>query len=221
MKRRHLTLITLHADPATPSGTDEGGGTHSYVRELMLGLPKRGWSLTVLTRWADSRLPERETVSSSVRIKRLRINGVCQMDKRLLADLHAVSLTEAHAALAAEPKVDLLHSVYWNSGRVAMDISDQLGLPFVHTVISNGWRRWHQGAQDQSSGRIEIEKQVFASAFAIFCVSGQERADLVEHYAVDPDKLFVVGRPVAFSFRHPCRDEWGSPSRPHWSEADS
>lgn len=218
MKRRHLTLITLHADPATPSGAGEGGGTHAYVRELMVGLSQRGWSLTVLTRWADAHLPERELVSSSVKIIRLRINGVKQIDKRLLNDLHAVSLTEARAVLAAEPKATLIHSVYWNSGRVAMDLSKQLGLPFVHTVISNGWRRSHEGAQDQPPDRLEIEQQVFESAFAIFSVSGQERADLVENYAVDQNKIVVVGRPVAVSFRHPCRDEWGTPSRPLWSE---
>lgn len=221
MKRKHLALITLHADPATPSGTAEGGGTHSYVRELMLGLPKKGWNLTVLTRWADPRLPEHEMVSSHVRIVRLRINGVGQLDKRLLDDLHEVSLTAARTAIADETRVDLLHSVYWNSGRVAMNLSDQLGLPFVHTVISNGWRRLYQGRQDQSGDRLEIERQVFESAFAIFCIARQERADLVEHYGIDTHKIVVVGRPVAFSFRHPCHDERGYPSRPRWSEADA
>lgn len=221
MKRKRLALITLHADPATPSGTAEGGGTHSYVRELMLGLPQRGWDLTVLTRWVDPRLLEREMISLNVRIIRLRINGVGQLDKHLLDELHVVSLTAAQTALGNEPKVDLLHSVYWNSGRVAMNLSDRLSLPFVHTVISNGWRRSHQGAPDQSPNRLEIERQVFASAFAIFCVAGQERADLVEHYAVEPHKIVVVGRPVAFSFRHPCHDESGRPSRPRWSEADA
>ena len=214
MKRRHVALITLHADRATPPGVAEGGGTHSYVRELMAGLPKRGWRLTVLTRWADSRLPERETVSSSVQIIRLRINGIGRIDKRMLEDLHVVSLTAAQSALAAEPEVDLLHSIYWNSGRVAMELSERFGLHFVHTVISNGWRRWHQGVRDMSPRRFDTEKQVFASAFAIFCISGQERTDLVEYYAVDPHKLVVVGRPVALSFRHPCHDEAGNPVRP-------
>lgn len=62
--------------------------------------------------------------------------------------------------------------------------------------------------------RLATERQVFASAFAIFCISGQERSDLVEHYAVDPRKVVVVGRPVDLSFRHPCRDEWGRAARP-------
>jgi glycosyltransferase involved in cell wall biosynthesis len=185
----------------------------------MVGVPKTNWNLTVLTRWADSRLPERETVSPSVKIVRLRINGVGSMDKRLLDGLHEVSLATARDVLTAEPKVDLLHSVYWNSGRVAMELGDHFGLPFVHTVISNGWRRQQQGKLDQPIGRLKVERRVFASAFAIFCVSGEESADLVEHYAVDPHKIVVVGRPVAFSFLHPCRDEWGVPSRPRLPEA--
>lgn len=221
MRSGRLTLISLHADPATPPGTGEGGGTHSYVRELMLGLPRRSWGLTVLTRWADPRLAERERLSPKVKIIRLRIGEVAPMDKRRLNDLHPTSLAEARSALAAEPATDLLHSVYWNSGRVATDLSEELGVPFVHTVISNGWRRWQHGARDQPSERLEVERRVFASAFAVFCVSRQERSDLVEHYAVDPSKVIVVGRPVAHGFRHPCRDELGHPSRPDWREAAS
>lgn len=221
MKSGRLTLISLHADPATPPGTGEGGGTHSYVRELMLGVSRRSWSLTVLTRWADQRLPERERLSPKIKIIRLRIGEVAPMDKRRLNDLHLTSLAEARSALATEPAMNLLHSVYWNSGRVATDLSDELGIPFVHTVISNGWRRWQQGARDQPAERLEVERRVFASAFAVFCVSGQERSDLIEHYTVDPSKVVVVGRPVAHSFLHPCRDELGHPSRPDLRKADS
>jgi D-inositol-3-phosphate glycosyltransferase len=186
----------------------------------MLGLSRKGWSLTILTRWADPRLLERERVSPKIKIIRLRIGEVAPIDKRRLNDLHPTSLAAARSALAA-PAVNLLHSVYWNSGRVAMDLSDELGIPFVHTVISNGWRRWQQGARDQPRERLEVERRVFTSAFAVFCVSRQERADLVEHYAIDPGKVVVVGRPVAYSFLHPCRDELGRPSRPDWREAGS
>lgn len=221
MKSGRLTLISLHADPATPPGTGEGGGTHSYLRELMLGLSRRSWSLTILTRWADPRLLECERLSAKIKIIRLRIGEVAPMDKRRLNDLHPTSLAEARSALAAEPATDLLHSVYWNSGRVATDLSEELNVPFVHTVISNGWRRWQQGARDQPAQRLEVERRVFASAFAVFCISRQERSDLIDHYAIAPGKVVVVGRPVAHSFLHPCRDEWGHPLRPDWREAGS
>ncbi len=75
-----------------------------------------------------------------------------------------------------------------------MELGADLGLRFVHTVISNGWRRWHEGAHDQPPTRLDVERQVFGAAFAIFCISAQERSDLVENYSVDPRKIAVVGR---------------------------
>jgi D-inositol-3-phosphate glycosyltransferase len=220
MKRRHLALITLHADPATPSGVFEGGGTHSYIRELIAGVPKSDWNLTVLTRWADPLLPEEQIISENAKIIRLKIGEVGPMNKSFLDDLHKVTLAAAGAVLARGAKVDLLHSVYWNSGRLAMDLSREQGLSYVHTVISNGHRRWIEGACDQPSGRLEMEKRVFASAHAIFCVSEQERRDLVEYYQVFSNKIVVVGRPVAFSFGKPSHDEWGNPSKPRMGGTD-
>ena len=102
-----------------------------------------------------------------------------------------------------------------------MDLGAELGLPFIHTVISNGWRRWQQGARDQTPERLETEKRVFAAAFALFCVSNQEREDLIDHYGIDPTKAVVVGRPVSPRFRHPCHDEMGRPSEADWSDSDS
>jgi D-inositol-3-phosphate glycosyltransferase len=218
LKLPHLALITLHADPATPPGASEGGGTHSYIRELMIGLTRHEWGLTVLTRWADSNLPQSETISSRLRIVRLRIGEIGPLDKRVLDDLHPISLSAARSALQEVPNLSLIHSVYWNSGRVGMELAASRGIPFVHTVISNGWRRQHHGLCDQPANRVATEAKVFEAAFAIFCVSGQERSDLVEHYGVDPFKMVVVGRPVASVFQHPCHDELGSPASLRWPE---
>jgi len=206
----HLVLISLHADPATPSGAGEGGGTHAYVRELIMGLLQSQWRLTVITRWADTGLPQRERLTDDSLIVRLQIGPVVPIDKRLLNDLHSVTVYQALKVLNGE-RIDVIHSIYWNSGRLAQELAKNIHRPFVHTVISNGWRRWQEGARDQPPARIDVERLVFASAFGIFCVSYEERRDLIEHYAVSPNKVFVVGRPVAQTFRTPCRDEYGRP----------
>lgn len=208
---KHVALITLHADPATPSGAAGGGGTHAYVREVMVRFAGVESRLTVLTRWADPELPEQDSVSSNIRLVRLRVGPVAPLDKREIAKLHVVSVAAANAALLGSG-VDLIHSVYWDSGRVALELSPVLRCSFVHTVISNGWRRLAEGALDQPLDRIEIERQVFLAAFAIFCISGEERRDLIEHYGVDQRKIVVVGRPVHPAFQEPCRDEWGRPA---------
>jgi len=209
----HLVLISLHADPTTPSGAGEGGGTHAYVRELTVGLLQSQWRLTVVTRWADSGLPQRENLAANISIIRLQIGPVAPIDKRLLNDFHTISLTEALRTLSGE-HIDLIHSVYWNSGRLAQELARSFYRPFVHTVISNGWRRLQEGARNQPSARVEIETLVFTAAFAVFCISHEERYDLIEHYGVSRDKVIVVGRPVAPAFLCPCRDEYGRPSMP-------
>ena len=211
----HLVLISLHADPATPSGVGGGGGTHAYVRELIVGLGRSGSRVTVLTRWAHPELPEEECLGANVRIIRLRIGPLAPLDKRSLNELHTTSLSAASRALRIS-QVDLLHSIYWNSGLVALDLSCTLKCPFVHTVISNGWRRLHEGARDQPPDRIHVEKRVFKAAFAIFCVSGEEQMDLIRRYDVEARKTIIVGRPVSSVFRHPCHDELGRPLVPHY-----
>jgi len=209
---RHVVLITLHADPARPSGVGGWGGTHAYIRELMLGLTQNRWNVTVLTRWEDLALPERESITSNLRLIRLQIGELAPIDKRLLDGLHPVSLRAARSVLQDFEGINLLHSVYWNSGRLAKDLASDLGIGFVHTVISNGWRRRLQGAHDEPASRRPVEQQVFHSASAIFCISQQERADLIDHYDVNPGKLVVVGRPVASTFLRPCHDESGRPA---------
>jgi glycosyltransferase involved in cell wall biosynthesis len=218
MKPEHVVLITLHADPTAAPGFGDGGGTHAYVRELMFGLTRNSWRVTVMTRWSNPNLPQEEAISPRLRLIRLRVGEVQAIDKRLLDGLHAVSFGAARAALKDIHDAALLHSVYWNSGRLAMDLGHDMGIPFVHTVISNGWRRWCRGVHDEAATRRGVEHQVFSRAAAIFCVSRQERTDLIEHYGVEPGKVVIVGRPVASSFLRPCHDESGQPAQHGWSE---
>jgi D-inositol-3-phosphate glycosyltransferase len=184
----------------------------------MIGLTRHDWTVTVLTRWADPSLPEQETLSSKLRIVRLRIGEIGPIDKRLLPSLHYESLSAARSALFEVPNLTLIHSVYWNSGRVAMELASPLGIPFVHTVISNGWRRQLHGLLDQPPDRLATERNVFEAAFWIFCVALQERNDLVDHYGLDPSRILLVGRPVARVFQDPSRDELGNPAVVSWGE---
>ena len=184
----------------------------------MIGLTRHDWTVTVLTRWADPSLAEHETLSSRLRIVRLRIGDIGPIDKRLLPGLHYESLSAARTALFEVPNLTLIHSVYWNSGRVAMELASSRGIPFVHTVISNGWRRQHHGLFDQPPDRLATERSVFEAAFWVFCVAPQERNDLVEHYGLNPSRILVVGRPVAPVFQAPSHDQLGKPAGVSWRE---
>jgi D-inositol-3-phosphate glycosyltransferase len=215
-------MVSLHADPATAAGAAGGGGTHSYLRELLTALPRRGRSITVITRRTSVSLPARQILSRSAEILRVQIGSLAPVDKRLLDGMHALSVDAVRAAITSSGEsVRLLHSVYWNSGRVALDLSREFGIPFVHTVISNGRRRSSVGTEANDSRREEVEQQVFDGALWIFCICPAERDDLVELYGVDTAKIIVVGRPVSVDFLVPAHDELGNPLLlPPWNDID-
>jgi len=195
-----------------------GGGTHSYLRELLTALPRRGRKVTVITRRTSTALAVRQVLSAEAVIVRVEIGEVSPIDKRLLDGLHEESLDAVRRAVLDSAPVRLLHSVYWNSGRVAMDLSRELGIAYVHTVISNGRRRSLVGAEMDGATRSAVEKQVFERASRIFCICPAERDDLVHLYGIDATKLVVVGRPVNLEFLVPSHDDLGRPTLlPPWN----
>lgn len=218
----HVHIISLHADPASGAGAAGGGGTHSYLRELLTALPRRGRGVTVVTRRTAHELAAHQPLSRSAEIFRVQIGALAPIEKRLLDGLHSASQHAVRAALlASRAPVRLLHSVYWNSGRVALELARELGVPYVHTVISNGKRRAEADVEENDARREEVEQQVFDGAFRIFCICPAERDDLVSLYGVDPAKIVVVGRPVSIEFLVPQHDELGAPHLlPPWNDAD-
>ena len=207
-----VLFISLHADPLTPSGVGEGGGTHAYLRELIKELALEGRPCALITRRTSTSLDEVQVLNRTVCLLRIGIGPPGPLDKRRLNEFHYEAMRETRRALTMLPaQPAIIHSVYWNSGKVALDLSAEMGIPYVHTVISNGARRRLEGAHDQPPEREKIEREVFSQAWVIFAVSGEEKADLVEHYGVDATKIRVVGRPVDSHFLDPAHDEYGRP----------
>ena len=212
MDTPHIVLISLHADPSTPQGAHEGGGTHSYLRELLAGFALKGRRCTLITRRTSPQLVEVEKITEDIKVVRIQSGPLRPIDKKKLNQYHEQSLRQIRRIIESlsDSRV-VLHSVYWNSGRVAMNLSEEFGVPYVHTVISNGLRREREGAPPNAPHRIDIERRIFTKAALIFCVSEEERKDLIELYEVAPKRLVVIGRPVGSVFRLPARDDMGIP----------
>jgi len=220
MNKAPILLICLHADPTQPSGILEGGGTHAYLRELTVGLAARGHACHVVTRRRSPDLASLVKVSPLTTLQRIDIGEPGPMDKRLLDGLHLETfarLNDLWGHFPCPPR--LIHSVYWNSGRVAMELSATHAIPFVHTVISNGKGRLARGATGNSQNREAVEERVFRAAARIFSISQDEKQDLVALYGVDPGKIVVIGRPVDAAYLSPAQDEMGNPRDPWATES--
>ena len=212
--RMKLLIISLHADPTSPAGIGEGGGTHSYIRELLTFFSNKKEEILLITRKSNPCLPDYEEISETCKIHRIIIKDAYPIDKKELFSFHSISLKEIEQTLkkyAFTP--NLIHSVYWNSGQVAKELSEKLKIPYVHTVISNGLRRKLSGMNEMLEQRYKIEKEIFQSATYIFCITPSERIDLVELYQIDAKKIIIPGRPVSNDFLYPAHDDFGTPYR--------
>ena len=207
-----VLIISLHADPAQPSGAGEGGGTHAYVRELLRDSALNQRQCTVVTRHADPNLSAHQTLSDFTQIYRIKIGDIAPLDKKALNSLHDTTMSQILRVWEKLPNTPtVVHGVYWNSGRVAMDLSRMFSIPHLQTVISNGHRRYRTGYHDDEKNRIEMEQNVYTNANLIFCICEQEKEDLINFYHIKPEKIVVVGRPVPRVFSAPSHSVDGTP----------
>lgn len=210
--KNYLLLITMHADPAMPPGYDEWGGTHAYMKELLDIFGEEEISCILITRKSMEFLPMVEQYNQSCKIIRI-INGPDgPMSKLELHNYHQENIDKILEIIGEQEELPrVIHSVYWNSGRLAMELSNQLKVPYVHSVISNSKGRVNRGATEPIPERSGYEQKIYEHADAILCVSDDEKKDLIKFYGITPDKLIVCGQFIAKSFLCPAHDMNGFP----------
>lgn len=213
-KNNNLLIISLHADPAMPPGVGEWGGTHTYMRELLTELYEENLNIILLTRKVYENQDNIEIISPSCKIVRLTLGEFGYFNKRELFKLHDLTLQKSILTLKElNFKPDIIHSVYWNSGHLALKLSELWGIPYVHSVISNGRGRNAHGAKGTAPNRIETEGKVFTNASFILCVAESEKNELCELYGIQPEKIVVAGQYVHPAFIYAAHNSYGFPRK--------
>lgn len=212
--RKNLLIVTLHADPAMPPGVGEWGGTHTYMRELLTELYDKDLNIILITRKVYANQQDIEIVSPFCKILRLTIGEFCEFDKKRLFELHEETLKATVQALEEMNFIpDIIHSVYWNSGHLALKLSQMWNIPYVHSVISNGRGRNFHGAKGTAPNRIETEEKVYSGASFIICVAQSEKEELSKYYNISPNKIVVAGQYVHPAFIFAAHDSYGLPRK--------
>jgi len=203
-----ILIITLHADPTIAPGAQEGGGTHMYINELINLMIYKHVDSFFITRKASKGKAFFEY--GSVKLKRIEIGPEAPWNKDNLDEREEEITIAINNELLLQGFIpDLIHSIYWHSGRAALHFSKLFDVPFIHTIISNGIRKKNTG-YGISNQRIQIEKEIFAAAKVLISISNSEKIDLVNYYAIPEDKIRVIGRGVDNLFLKDIYDESGT-----------
>ena len=210
--KEYIMILSIHADSALAPGYRDWGGTNVYMRELMEGLEKLKIPFVFITRKVFKELPDIEKISDVGTIYRIKSGEEKLIDKNILKRFHKPHLEQIVQIInQIGSKPSVIHSVYWNSGRLAAELCEIYKINFVHSVISNDLGRIARGAEEMCEGRSTYEKYVYESAFRIFAVSIDEKNDLVKYYNISPDKIIVAGQEINHSFLFPSHDANGFP----------
>lgn len=209
--KKHILIISLHADPMLPAGISEYGGGHMYPYELLIGLSRENFKVSLITRKSTSSLPDVDSINEFTTVYRIDYGDLYFHDKRDFYKLKETSFALACALLDKYNIIpDIIHSLYWNSGYLAMQLARKLHIPYVHSPISVGAIIKKEQAKDIEPHRIDTEKTVFEKADVIFSITESEKANIISHYGIRKEKITIIGRPVATEYLYPIHDEWGN-----------
>lgn len=204
----NLLIISLHASPNMAPGVSEWGGTHTYMKELLQEIDYKKFNVVLVTRKVFSVQKDIEQIGPRCKIVNLNFGSLGDFDKKLISNYHESNFEQVKDILSRLCfKPDVIHSVYWNSGYLALALSRYYQIHFVHSIISNAIGRDKRGAKGTAGNRIETEKIVFDNAKYIICVGNSEKNDLINYYSIPADKIFVAGQSVHKAFLYPAHNE--------------
>ncbi|MGB8701787.1 MAG: glycosyltransferase [Thermosynechococcaceae cyanobacterium] len=179
--RQAIALISEHGDPAAELGQDAAGGQNVYVRQVGEALAKIGWQVDMFTR--KSHADDEMIVQHSLHCRTIRLNA--GPETYIPRDRLFEYMPEFVAAFRSFQQKEsvyypLIHTNYWMSGWVGLELKKQQNIQLLHTYHSLGAVKYHtiRDIPAIAQTRLAVEQQILEQADAVIATSPQEVKDL-------------------------------------------
>ncbi|MGC1395436.1 MAG: glycosyltransferase family 1 protein [Coleofasciculaceae cyanobacterium] len=178
MNSKHIALISVHGDPAIEIGKEEAGGQNVYVRQVGEALADQGWKVDMFTRSANSEQPKIVEHGPNCRTIRL-IAGPDEFVPRNEIFDYAGTFVEELLKFQQKSGINysLVHTNYWISAWVGMELKKHQPIELVHTYHSLGAVKYKSMTTVPmiASTRLGVEKAVLENSESIVATSPQEK----------------------------------------------
>ena len=189
---RRVAYLSIHTSPLAAPGAGDAGGMNVYVHELAQTMAGRGVQVDVFTRGPAAGEIE---VAPGYRVVHLALGPMGNGgDDALVAAVGDFAEGVARWAVRHRAAYDILHSHYWLSGWAGLLLAEVLRVPLAisfHTLgrVKDATRRADQAPAGLL--RLAAETEVIARAGCVIASTPTEAAQLIEHYAANPERLCV------------------------------
>ena len=193
----NLALICFHSCPVGRLGDTKTGGMNVYVHRLARELASLGCQVDVFTRAHDPDEPQIVPIGDGARVIHLEAG---LMDTAL-DSLHSYTATFTESVIRFQRREGieyaLLHSHYWLSGVIAMELSRLWNKPHIatfHTLARTKQRA--RAGERETARRANAERQIIDDADAIVVSTHIEKEDIAKLYRVNgaPRRSHTPGR---------------------------
>lgn len=179
--RQAIALISEHGDPAAEIGKDAAGGQNVYVRQVGEALAKLGWQVDMFTRKSN---PTDETIvhhAPHCRTIRLTAGPESYIPRDRLFEYMPEFVAAFQKFQQKEgTNYPLVHTNYWMSGWVGLQLQQKHNVQLIHTYHSLGAVKYRTIDEIPAIGqtRLEVECQILESSHCVVATSPQELQDL-------------------------------------------
>lgn len=211
-----LVVLCLLGDPALPAASiAHTGGFQVDIQELLSSIDNPACTVHIITN-TSKYCPARYEEHGRYIIHRVPFEPGWLTNQDSMMEHFQTIETHVYNILQNLPQEHtLIHSFYWLSGMVAMDVKKTLHINYVHSVVSLSIGKTLVGAAPKFSKQFEAEKKFLREASIIFSITEEEKKQLRDYYAIDESRVMVIGRGVHPVFLTPSHGFDGLPSQLH------
>ena len=175
---QRIALISVHGDPAIEIGKEEAGGQNVYVRHVGEALAELGWQVDMFTRKVNVKQKDIVEHSPNCRTIRLKAGNVDFVPRDNIFG-HLPEFVDNFLKFQEDNGIiySLIHTNYWLSSWVGMQLKQKQGSNLVHTYHSLGAVKYNtvKTVPLIASTRLGVEKQILETAQTIVATSPQEQ----------------------------------------------
>jgi len=196
MSSRIATLM-VHTSPLDQAGVGDAGGMNIYVVENAIKMAAAGVDVDIFTRATDPDLPAVVQLAPGVKVRHIVAGPFTGLSKEELPSQIGALTHGAMEIFSGLPKdyYSMIHSHYWISGQLGWMLSEQTGIPLVHTMHTMAKVKnlnLADGDSPEPATRAIGEEQIVKNSAALIANTDAEAASLVSLYGACPDNVFVV-----------------------------
>jgi D-inositol-3-phosphate glycosyltransferase len=179
--RQPIALISDHADPAANIGAEEAGGQNVYVRQVGEKLAALGWQVDMFTRKINPDDPDMVEHTPHCRTIRLKAGPVEFIPRDRLFN-YMPEFVKSFQTWQTKQGINypLIHTNYWLSAWVGLELQKTSKIQLVHTYHSLGAVKYRSidNLPEIADTRLSVEKQILEEATCVVATSPQEQKDL-------------------------------------------